>query len=168
MTPSPRVMNTVIQVLLVAFWLGGALLFSAVVARAAFAVLPSRTLAGALVGRVLPVVFYSGLLLSLAAAYIEAKYRGGGVTGRDVMVALGVVGGACVVAQFYVGSRIAALREQMGGPIEALAATDPLRVAFGRLHVQSVAWLGVAIVAALVSVVLSARAISAAQTLPRP
>ncbi|HEY0994594.1 MAG TPA: DUF4149 domain-containing protein [Gemmatimonadaceae bacterium] len=167
MTGSPRVMHTVVQALLMALWLGGAVLFSAVVARAAFAVLPSRTLAGALVGKVLPVVFYSGIVLSLAAALLESKYRGGGVTGRAPMVALGVVTGACLVAQLFVGSRIASLRAQMQGPIESLAATDPLRVAFGRLHMYSVAWLGVAIVAALVSVVLSARAIAAAQTLPR-
>ncbi len=167
MSETPRAMNTVIQALLMALWLGGAVLFSAVVARAAFDVLPSRTLAGAVVGRVLPVVFYSGLLLSLVAAWLEWGYRGGGLAGRGVVIALGIVSGACLVGQVVMGSRIAALREQMGGPIEALAATDPLRVAFGRLHVYSVAWLGTAIVAALVSVVLSARALAAAQTLPR-
>jgi hypothetical protein len=47
-------------VLLLAAWLGAGMLLAAVVAPAAFAVLPSRTLAGALVGRVLPTVFIAG------------------------------------------------------------------------------------------------------------
>ena len=41
-------------------WLGAGLLFAAVVAPAAFRVLPSRALAGALAGAVLPVLFWTG------------------------------------------------------------------------------------------------------------
>src|SRR2546430_1569733 len=51
------------ETLLLAVWIGAALLFALVVAPAAFAVLPSRTLAGALVGRGLPVIFYGGGVL---------------------------------------------------------------------------------------------------------
>ena len=45
---------------MLALWLGAAGFFSAAVAPALFAVLPTRTLAGEVVGRVLPVVFYVG------------------------------------------------------------------------------------------------------------
>ena len=58
--------------LLLAAWLGAGVLFAAVVAPAAFAVLPSRNLAGALVGRVLPVVLIAGVVVrSRACGSIE-------------------------------------------------------------------------------------------------
>ena len=47
--------------LLVAAWIGAALITVAVVAPGAFAVLPSRTMAGAMVGRVLPALFIAGI-----------------------------------------------------------------------------------------------------------
>ena len=49
-----------IAVALMSAWLGAALLTSASLAPAAFAVLPDRTLAGDVVGRVLAVVFVRG------------------------------------------------------------------------------------------------------------
>jgi hypothetical protein len=49
-------------------WIGAALLMAAAVAPAAFAVLPTRALAGALVGRVLPPVFGGGIVVGLAAS----------------------------------------------------------------------------------------------------
>ncbi|MDE3217575.1 MAG: DUF4149 domain-containing protein, partial [Gemmatimonadota bacterium] len=50
------------QIVGTSVWLGAAVLLAAAVAPAAFAVLPSRSLAGDLVGRVLPVIFWSGML----------------------------------------------------------------------------------------------------------
>jgi hypothetical protein len=41
--------------------------------------------------------------------------------------------------------------------VDDLPVSDPRRVAFGRLHGLSVGWLGVAILAALVALVLVAR-----------
>jgi len=49
----------VLQLATLAVWLGAALFFSVAVAPALFAVLPSRTLAGEVVGRLLPGIFYS-------------------------------------------------------------------------------------------------------------
>ena len=57
--------------LLLSAWLGASILFAAVVAPAAFTILPSRSLAGALVGRVLPVVFASGLVVALLALALD-------------------------------------------------------------------------------------------------
>jgi len=57
--------GTLIEIVLLAAWLGAAIFFSVVVAQAAFAVLPTRTLAGALVGRILPVLFFAGMILGL-------------------------------------------------------------------------------------------------------
>jgi len=61
----------VVSILLSA-WLGAAVLVTTVVAPAAFAVLPSRTLAGALVGRVLPVLFIAGLVVALASLSLDS------------------------------------------------------------------------------------------------
>lgn len=65
----------------------------------------------------------------------------------------------CGIAQFGVGSRIAALRAEIGPSLQALAVDDPRRVAFGQLHAFSVAWLGVAMLAAAVVIVAGALAL---------
>ena len=147
---------TLVEIILLAAWLGAAIFFSAVVAQAAFAVLPSRTLAGALVGRVLPVLFFAGMALGALIFVIEGVWGSGWVGGRGVAGLLVVL--ACAVAQFIVGARIDRVRVEIGGPIDALSPTDPRRLAFGRLHAISVGWLGVAIVAAVVALILASRA----------
>jgi hypothetical protein len=69
-----------------------------------------------------------------------------------------VIALASVVAQAVVAPRIEIVRQSAGGPIDALARDDARRVAFGRLHGVSVALLGLAGVAAGVTLVLTARA----------
>jgi ABC-type dipeptide/oligopeptide/nickel transport system permease subunit len=56
--------------LLLSAWGGASLLTIAVVAPGAFRALPSRGLAGAMVGQVLPTVFVSGLVIGLAVALL--------------------------------------------------------------------------------------------------
>ena len=146
-----------LELALVSCWIGAALLFTAVVAPAAFAALPSRTLAGALVGRVLPVLFVAGLLTGIAV--LAAEYA----SGRRGMFAPRVLGAAaltlsCGIAQLAVAPRIERLRASIGGSLEALAADDARRAAFGRLHAFSVGWLAVGGVAAVVVAVSAARA----------
>jgi hypothetical protein len=147
--------GTVLALVLLAAWLGAALLVAAVVAPAAFAVLPSRTLAGAVVGRVLPVLFWSGMLVGLASAALTWSlparvWRTG--------AALALVA-ACAAAQLVIAPRIARVREAAGA-IEALDPADPRRQAFGRLHGLSVMWMGVGGLAALLALILLARLIS--------
>ena len=138
--------------LLLAAWLGAATLFSAVVAPAAFAALPSRTLAGALVGRVLPVVFIAGIVVAAISLGLDRAGRGRMPGVRRA--ALVVIAIACGAAQFYVGPRIETVRREIDGPIEQLAPSDERRVTFGRLHAVSVAWLGLAMIAAATALVL--------------
>jgi hypothetical protein len=142
-------MRPLAAALLLAVWLGGATLVATTVAPAAFAVLPTRALAGALVGRVLPVVFWSGMLVGFVAAVLAWR---DGATAR-VVASLGTLA-ACAVAQLVIGPRIARLREAIGPSIEALATTDPQRLAFGRLHGISVLCMGVGMIAAAVAIVL--------------
>ncbi len=148
------------SVILSALWGGAALVVVASVAPAAFRVLPTRTLAGALVGQVLPVLFISGLVVGIVSMMLTPR-------GAPRM-RLRRIGGAgtmlgCVVAQVIIGPRIAALREKIGPSVEALATTDPLRVEFGRLHGFSVLALGIAMVFALVTLVAATFAVREAR-----
>ena len=128
-------------------WLGAALLVIMVVAPAAFAALPTRTLAGQLVGAVLPPLFYAGIVIgSLVMAASVTTRRGGIVTPATVGGFL--CAACCAGAQFGVAPRIERVRASIVGPVEALAASDPRRVAFGRLHGGSVLLLGVAMLGA--------------------
>jgi hypothetical protein len=141
---------------LLSAWIGGAIVVAAVVAPAAFAVLPSRTLAGALVGRVLPVLFWSGALVGLASALLTWPLPGRAA--RSVSVVALIV--ACGAAQLVVAPRIERIRAVVSGPMDALAPGDERRVAFGRLHGASVGLLGIAALAALAAAVLIVRSAS--------
>lgn len=152
----PRVTPSLIEVAVLAFWLGAAAFFSIGVAPALFEVLPTRTLAGEVVGRLLPGVFYSGIVVGLLIVGIEITSRAAwSWRGREVFGAVIVV--ACAIAQLIVSPRIARLRAEIAGPIESLPVDDARRMLFGRLHGVSVAWLGVAMLAAVIALVLSAR-----------
>jgi hypothetical protein len=139
--------------MLLSAWLGAGVLFAAVVAPAAFATLPSRTLAGAMVGRVLPVLFVAGIAVSLIGIVLDRSSAG--VLPRVRRASLIVVAVACAVAQFGVAPRIERVREEIDGPVEQLSRDDPRRIAFGRLHASSVAWLGLAMLSAAATVVLA-------------
>src|SRR6476660_908708 len=93
---------TLIAVALLAAWLGAATVFAAVVAPAAFDVLPSRTLAGALVGRVLPVLFWSGVVVGVATAWLGARLP----QSPSRMAAAVVIVVSCLVAQLFIAPRI--------------------------------------------------------------
>lgn len=136
--------------LLAGLWLGAAIFFSAAVAQSAFAVLPSAELAGAVVNRTLSLVNYSGIfigiVLLLSSFVLTPKVF---VVWIERLLAL-VLAGACAVGQFYVGWKMQSLREQIGRPLEEIAADDPLRIAFGQLHSYSVWVLLTAMFAALI------------------
>jgi len=138
--------------LLLAAWLGASTLFATVVAPAAFAVLPSRSLAGALVGRVLPVVYTAGIVVALGAMVLDR--RGGGRAPRGRRAALAVAALACAVAQLVVAPRIEQLRAESGGG-DAITE-DNARRAFGRLHTASAACLMLAMLGVGATIVLGA------------
>jgi hypothetical protein len=147
-----------LRTLLLALWLGAALFFSFAVAQSAFAVLPSRELAGSVVNRTLAIVNYSGLVIGLfllVSSFISRK----GVNRKRLwaeQILLSLLSAACFVGQFVIGARLHSLREQMSGPIDQLAADDPLRVAFNSLHGYSVIILLAAMIAAMIAFFLLA------------
>jgi hypothetical protein len=140
--------------LLVALWLGAALLTVTVVAPGAFAVLPTRAMAGDMVGRVLPVVFVGGIIVPALVLWIAPAAR------RSVLaVAMSVLAASSSLAALAgVNPRIAALRVLVVIPIDQLSPGDPRRALFGLLHVISVALLGAAMLALAVLLVALARA----------
>lgn len=155
-----RGLPVVASVVLLAAWLGAALLVAGVVAPAAFAVLPSRTLAGALVGRVLPVIFWSGIAIGLVVAALAWPMpRRAWSVGAALALA-----GACAAAQLIVAPRIEQVRAGIGGAVDALDPSDPRRQAFGRLHGMSVAWMGVGGLAASVALVVLVRHLTTRST----
>lgn len=153
-----------IAVVALSAWLGAALLVATVVAPAAFAVLPTRTLAGILVGRVLPVLFYTGAALGILAVLL-----GRAAAPSLVRVIAGTVMVAtCLAAQLVVAPRIERVREEAAKPIDELAVGDPFRAAFGRLHGASVLLLGIAGIAAATALVLTLRVTPLASTQRAP
>lgn len=142
-----------ISIVLLAAWLGAALAVAAVVAPAAFDVLPTRTLAGALVGRVLPTLFWSGVVVGLLVLWMGWRLPLPGTRAGAAVVLVA----ACLVAQLVIAPRIDRIRARIGGPMDALDPSNPLRQSFGRLHGASVACLGVGGIAALVILVLLIR-----------
>lgn len=149
-----------VRLVLVAVWLGAAVFFSFAVAPSAFAVLPSRELAGAIVGRTLSIVNAGGFIISLLLL-ASMMFSRRAVNGRRrllaELVSLVLIASATGVGQWVIAARLQALRAAMGRPIDELAQHDPLRVGFGSLHGYSVLALSVAMLAAVVALLLIAR-----------
>jgi hypothetical protein len=141
-----------LRTFLLALWLGAALFFTAAVAPGAFAVLPSRELAGAVVNRTLTILNYGGFivgLILLASSY----FLSGGINRLRLWIEQGLLlflTAACAFGQFVIAARLRDLRAQIGRPIDEVPADDPLRVAFNDLHGYSVMMLAFAMIAALI------------------
>src|SRR3954466_640413 len=127
-----------IRLLLIGLWLGASVFFIGV-AQAAFAVLTQRELAGAVVGRSLSIIDYAGIVI--AAILIATSILGSARVNKFWLwierVLLLVVGAACVVEEFVIGIWMSAIRSQIGGAIDSIAADDPLKLRFDQLHQYS-------------------------------
>lgn len=151
-----------VRMLLLAAWLGAAVYFSIVVAPNAFGVLRSFELfnaseiAGTIVSRTLSTVNKSGALLSflllLTTLSVKRSYRRTSFILQNVLLAVVVV--ATAIGEWVIAPRMVTLRILMRGQIDQVPLTDPARITFMALHRYSVAALGVAMIAALVTLVL--------------
>ncbi len=156
---------TNVRSLLLAMWLGAACFFIAV-AQSAFAVLPERELAGAVVNRTLSIVNYAGLIIAvvlLASSLVGARF-GSRLSLWAERFLLLIVAAACAVGQFVIGFMLASLRTQLGRPIDQIAADDPLRLQFNQWHQYSEWTLSAGMFAALLAFFFLAGRISAART----
>jgi hypothetical protein len=147
------------RLLLLGAWLGAAMFFSFAVAPSAFAVLPARELAGAIVTRTISVVNVGGTLVGLLL--LTTAFVGRSAAARRAwrleVVALALLAVGAGIGHWVIAARMQALRLSMGRSIEELAESDPLRLAFNDLHGYSVAAMTTAMLAALVAFVLIAR-----------
>lgn len=146
-----------VRLLLLGIWLGAAVFFIAV-AQSAFAVLPERELAGAVVNRTLSVLNFGGLAISailLLTSFIAGKSSRQFLVWGERFLLL-IIAIACAAGQFVIGLWLSAVRTQAGKPIDQLAADDPLRVQFNNLHEWSVWVLIAGMAAALIAFFLIA------------
>ena len=64
---------------------------------------------------------------------------------------------AAVASRFWVSAKMVSLRQAMGGVIDDVAATDPLRIEFNAMHGYSVGLMSVALLAGFVVLFLTVR-----------
>jgi hypothetical protein len=144
--------------LVLGVWIGAMLYFGIVTAPAAFAALDvpgqeaGRHLAGDVVRIALGQLNLAGIALGVAALVLaivgEPPSRRRQIGGIVTLVVALLLPLASVVSQFVVSARMEAIRASTAA-IDSLAANDPARLEFGRLHGISVAILGAQLVVAL-------------------
>ena len=137
-------------------WLGAMAFFSFVVAPSAFAVLQQQQLAGALVSRTLGALEIIGIIAGaiLIALLFFSKERDRAFLYELIALALMTV--SMLVSHFVVSRRMHDLRMSLG-EIAQVAANDPARVEFDRLHQYSVWLMGFDILGAIALIVYLAR-----------
>lgn len=141
-----------LRLLLLALWLGAAVFFVGV-AQSAFAVLPTRELAGMVVNRTLLILNISGIIIGVLL--FAGSLFGNGAGKRVLLwlerVLLVLIVAACAVGQFVLGFWLQLTRAQMGKPVDEVAVDDPLRIQFQNLHNYSEWVLMAAMAAALIA-----------------
>lgn len=146
---------------LLAAWIGIAVFVAAVIAPAAFAVLPTRALAGALVGEALPVLFISGIAVGAMAIVLHAATSRPTAAGGFVLLFGNTVA-------LIIEHRLHALLVSLGAPIDSIAVTDPRRIAFGRMHGLSVLLMAIGMAGACLALIMLARRVSLESPLHAP
>lgn len=120
-------------------WVGG-LIFFPVVAQTAFTVLPTRHLAGSVVGRSLGTLHWMGMIsgvVFLASSLLHSRLSGGSAhvfAARHVLVCLML--GLTLISQFGIIPRMDALRTSIG-EIDSVPPDNPARMEFDGLHIWS-------------------------------
>ena len=153
-----------VRLIVLSLWLGAAVFFSVVVAPSAFSVLRSFDLpnageiAGSIVTRTLSVVNVSGFIVALFLLLtLFARAPKGRVAFVIEFICISLVIIATGLGHWLIAARMRALRAAMVIPIDQVPITDARRMAFNSLHVYSVNALGIAMIAALVTIILIAR-----------
>jgi Domain of unknown function (DUF4149) len=123
-------------------WLGGLIFLAFVEAPTAFSpgLLPTRHMAGSIVGRSLDVLHYMAIVSGIVFLITSMTYSRMTVgvarpfAGRHLLIALMLL--LTVLSQFAISPKMHAIRAQ-AGIIDNLPLDSPLRVEFNRLHVWS-------------------------------
>jgi hypothetical protein len=150
-----------VEMLLLSVWLGSMIFFSFAVAPSAFAVLPTRELAGAVVTSTIAKVEMMGLVIGPLLILIRLARRQARESSKVArllhLILLLVMISAAGLSRLWISPQMVSLRQAMGGHIDDVPATDPLRVHFNDLHQYSVALMSAAMIAGLVVLFLTVR-----------
>ena len=143
-------------------WIGG-LIFFPVVAQTAFSVLPTRHLAGSVVGRSLGILHWMGIIsgvVFLASSLLYSRLSAGTADGfatRNVLICLMLV--LTLVSQFGIIPRMDTLRASIG-EIDSVPADNPARRQFDALHRWSTQVEGGVLLLGLVVAYLTSRSLA--------
>jgi uncharacterized membrane protein len=144
-------------------WIGGLIFFAFVVAPTVFQVLPNIHVAGNLVGRALGKLHWIGIisgLVFLASSLLHNRLADGTAhlfAMRHVLVCLML--GLTLISQFWIIPRMDTLRASVGD-FASVALDNPARVQFDALHVWSTRVEGGVLLLGLVTVYLTACALT--------
>jgi Domain of unknown function (DUF4149) len=145
-----------IRLAILGLWFGAMAFFSFVVAPSAFAVLRQQQLAGALVSRTLGALEIIGMIIGALLIVILVLSRERDRAFLYELIALALMTVSMLASHFVVSRRMHELRMSLG-EIAQLAANDPARVEFDRLHQYSVWLMGFDILGAIALIVYLAR-----------
>ena len=120
-------------------WLGGLIFFAFVLAPTVFSpgLLPTRHLAGSIVGRSLDLLHYiaiaSGVVFLIASMLYSRMATGNArpLAARHLLIAVMLL--LTVISQFAISPKMHALRAEVG-VIDNLPPDNPQRIEFDRLH----------------------------------
>lgn len=152
------------MLLSLAVWIGGLIFLAFVVAPMAFTpgLLPTRHLAGAIVGGSLGALHWIGivagivfLVSSMAHSRLTAG-RANTLAGRHLLVAVMLL--LTLISQFAISPKMHALRAQ-AGVIDNQPLDSPVRIEFNRLHVWSEKFEQAVLLLGLGAIYLAARAL---------
>ena len=123
-------------------WLGGLIFFAFVEAPTVFSpgLLPTRHMAGSIVGRSLDLLHYmaiaSGVVFLISSAIYSRITTGTAhfLAGRHIVIVLMLL--LTVISQFAISPRMHAIRKEVG-VIDNVPLDNPQRAEFDRLHVWS-------------------------------
>ena len=121
-------------------WLGGLIFFAFVVAPSAFAVLPTRHLAGNVVARSINGLHWIGIISGIVflASSVWLNQLAKGVpqlfAARNIVIVLMLV--LTLISQFGIIPRMDTIRSSIG-EIDSVPADNPARMQFDALHVWS-------------------------------
>ncbi len=123
-------------------WLGGLIFFAFVLAPTVFSpgLLPSRQMAGSIVGRSIDRLHYMAIVsgtVFLIASMLYSRIASGNarpLAARHVLIVLMLL--LTVISQFTISPKMHAIRAE-AGVIDDLPPDNPLRMEFDRLHVWS-------------------------------
>lgn len=144
-------------------WLGGLIFFAFVLAPTAFAVLPTRHLAGNVVARSINALHWIGLVSGILFLVCSLAYnrlaRGSAqpFAARHILIVLMLA--LTLISQFGIIPRMDTLRASLG-EIDSVPPTNPARMQFDALHVWSTRVEGGVLLLGLVAVYLTAAAFS--------